>query len=218
MLIKSVPFRHIYMQIEPAAIFGIEVPSLPKGYRYRLAQTGDAEKWAKLELSVGEFDTFEAAMARYESEFLPSGDRYQKVQATFGLSEEALSQRQVFIESSQGEVVATATAWMGIKNGEYQPMLHWVSVSPEAQGLGLGRAVVSKAMSLFPILDPNQTVMLHTQTWSYPAVILYHKIGFYLCKKEGFRPDNDFYNGLAEVLQEVIAEPTFSKLMADAKE
>lgn len=218
MLMKSVPFKHIYMKIQPADILKIEVPTLPTGYSYRFSQAGDAKNWAVLELAVGEFETLEAALARYESEFLPGGDRYQKLQATFVIPKEALSQRQIFIESPQGEVVATATAWMGIKDGLYQPMLHWVSVSPKAQGLGLGRAVVAKAMSLFPTLDPEQTVMLHSQTWSYPAVVLYHKLGFYLCKTEGFRLDNDFHNGLAEVLQTVISEPTFSNLMAEARE
>lgn len=217
MLIKSVPFKHIYMKIDAKDVPKIEVPNLPDGYTYRFYQEGDREKWAKLELAVGEFETLEAALARYDSEFTAEGERFKKIAETFDVGIEAVKGRQVFIENPQGEVVATTTAWIGIKDGEYQPMLHWVSVSPECQGLGLGRAIVSKAMSLFSTLDPGKDVMLHTQTWSYPAVVLYHKLGFYLCQTEGFRPDNDFHNGLAEVLAEVIKEPTFSKLINEAK-
>lgn len=217
MLIKSIPFKHIYMKIEPEELLKIEVPTLPEGYTYRSYQIGDQEKWAKLEQSVGEFDTLEAALARYESEFTFEGALFTQLSERFGLQIESVKERQVFIENPEGEVVATATAWIGIKEEEYQPMLHWVSVSPDCQGLGLGRAVVSKALSLFPQLDPGKSVMLHTQTWSYPAVVLYHKLGFYLCQREGFRSDNDFHNGLSEVLEEVIPEPTFSKLMNEAK-
>ncbi|MHC5268984.1 GNAT family N-acetyltransferase [Enterococcus sp. LJL98] len=217
MLIKTVPFKHIYMKIAAEDVLKIDVPKLPTGYHYRFFQAGDAKQWAALERAVGEFDTLEEAQARYTSEFTEEGAHFKKIAQAFGIGIAAVKERQVFIENPQGKVVATATAWIGIKDEKYQPMLHWVSVDPTCQGLGLGRAIVSKAMSLFPHLDPGKSVMLHTQTWSYPAVVLYHKLGFYLCKTEGFRADNDFYHDLETVLKEVIPEPTFSKLMSEAK-
>lgn len=218
MLQKSVPYKSIYMKIDAADIEKIEVPTLPEGYTYRFYQAGDQENWAKLETLVAEFEYLADARLRYESEFLSTGDRYQKLDFLFGLPEDALKKRQVFIEAPNGEVVATATAWMADKFGEYQPILHWVSVHPDYQGLQLGKSVVAKALTLFKTLEPKKDVMLHTQTWSYPAIVLYHKFGFYLCKTETLRPDhNDFHNGLEEVLKTVIKEPVFSKLMQDAR-
>ena len=218
MLQKSVPFKSIYMKIDAVEIEKIQVPSLPVGYSYRFYQEGDQENWAKLETLVDEFATIEAARERFESEFLPSGDRYQALAQKFSIAENILDQRQVFIEAPNGEVVATATAWLANKFGEYQPILHWVSVHPDYQGLQLGKSVVAKVMSLFPKYEPRKDVMLHTQTWSYPAIVLYHKLGFYLCKTETLRPnDNDFDNGLADVLKTVIKEPVFSKLIAEAR-
>jgi ribosomal protein S18 acetylase RimI-like enzyme len=218
MLQKSVPFKSIYMKIDAIEIEKIQVPTLPVGYSYRFYQEGDQENWAKLETLVDEFATIEASRERFESEFLPSGDRYQALAQKFAIAENILDQRQVFIEDPNGEVVATATAWLANKFGEYQPILHWVSVHPDYQGLQLGKSVVAKAMSLFPKYEPQKDVMLHTQTWSYPAIVLYHKLGFYLCKTETLRPnDNDFDNGLADVLRTVIKEPVFSKLIAKAR-
>lgn len=218
MLQKTVPYKSLYMKISASDVEKITVPELPEGYNYRFYQPGDQENWAEIETLVGEFETIEAARARFESEFLPSGDRYQAINQVFPISDNALSQRQVFIEAPNGEVVATATAWMENKVGEYQPMLHWVSVHPDYQGLQLGKSVVSKAMSVFKELEPGKDVMLHTQTWSYPAIVLYHKLGFFLCKEETMgHGENDFNNGTREVLKSVIKEPVFSKLMAEAR-
>lgn len=219
MLQKNVPYKSVYMKISASDVEKIVVPTLPEGFNYRFYQEGDQEYWANIETLVGEFDKKEDAESRFESEFLPSGDRYQAINEAFSLPMDTLSQRQIFIETSDGKVVATATAWMANKFGEYQPILHWVSVHPDYQGLKLGKSVVAKAMSLFSTLDAGKDVMLHTQTWSYPAMVLYHQLGFYLCKKETLRPDdNDFSNGLAEVLQTVIKEPVYSKLLAESKE
>lgn len=120
MLQKSVPFKSIYMKIDAVEIEKIQVPSLPVGYSYRFYQEGDQENWAKLETLVDEFATIEAARERFESEFLPSGDRYQALAQKFSIAENILDQRQVFIEAPNGEVVATATAWLANKFGEYQ--------------------------------------------------------------------------------------------------
>ena len=59
--------------------------------------------------------------------------------------------------------------------------------------------------------------VVDTQTWSYPAVVLYHKLGFYLCKNEGLRLDNDYHHGLLEVLATVIKEPMLTEIKQAAK-
>lgn len=217
MLDKSIPFKHIYMKIAAQDLLQVSIPELPQGYHFRFYQPGDEKHWAKLEQAVAEFETKEAALARYQTEFLPGGARLEKLREQYSLPVIDLTQRQVFIENDQGQVLATATAWFADKQGSFQPILHWVSVDPTQQSLGLGQAVVAKVLSLFPQLNPGQDVMLHTQTWSYPAVVLYHKLGFYLCKNEGLRLDNDYHHGLLEVLATVIQEPILTKIKQAAK-
>jgi ribosomal protein S18 acetylase RimI-like enzyme len=56
--------------------------------------------------------------------------------------------------------------------------LQWISTDPAEQGKGLGKAVIIKAMELFPVYEPNSDIYLHTQTWSHKAIYLYHKLGF----------------------------------------
>lgn len=217
MLDKSIPFKHIYMKIAAQDLLQVQVPALPQGYCFRFYQPGDEKHWAKLELAVAEFETDQAALERYQAEFLPGGERLEKLRVQYHLPAIDLTKRQVFIEDAKGQVVATATAWFADKQGVFQPILHWVSVDPTRQGLGLGQAVVAKVLSLFPELNPGQDVMLHTQTWSYPAVVLYHKLGFYLCKNEGLRLDNDYHHGLLGVLATVIKEPMLTEIKQAAK-
>lgn len=117
-----------------------------------------------------EFDEESAALSYFSRDFLPHFD--------------ALSKRCVFVENEKGELCATAMAWYAESRLGRQAALNWVSVAPAYQGLGVGKAVVSKAVSLYPSLEPQKDVYLHTQTWSHKAVGLYRRLGFCLCKTE----------------------------------
>ncbi|MBP2643505.1 MAG: N-acetyltransferase [Firmicutes bacterium] len=129
--------------------------------------------------------------------------------------------------NSQKLPVATANAWFANSSLGYQATLQWVSVCPKYQGLGLGRAVVTKAMSLFPKLNPSQDVLLHTQTWSHKAIGLYHSIGFDMTKQETvaiMRNDgqgakihkNDFSEAI-QVLKSVMSTDLLNALLNTAK-
>lgn len=176
MLNKSLPFKHITMAISPEAIRNITVPELPEGFRFRFFQEGDEKNWARIETSVLEFDTEAIAEEYFSQYFLPQIDE--------------LKHRSVFIVNADGLPVATTTAWFEKESDPfgYRPVIQWVATDPACQGLGLGRAVVSKALSLFPGLHPGQEAFLHTQTWSHRAVWLYHSLGFTLCRKRSIVP------------------------------
>jgi ribosomal protein S18 acetylase RimI-like enzyme len=171
MLIKSIPFKNVYMKIEAADLKKISVPTLPTGFRYRFFQPGDEQHWAQIETAVGEFETEADALRYFTQAYL--------------INVPALQQRLVFVVNGEDQPVATANAYF-IDTPQYghQEALQWVSVRPDYQKLGLGKAVVSKALALFPTLAPDSPVMLHTQTWSYPAILLYHRLGFYIAKTE----------------------------------
>lgn len=209
MLDKSIPYKNIIMKraaecaevVMPASL---SAPSLPEGFSFRLYSPGDAKNWAEIETSVLEFSSAEAAQKYFSQDFLPH--------------EEELGKRMVFVVSGKGEYVATATAWWNDYNGRHQAALHWVSVRPEYQGLGLGGAVILQALSLFPTLEPGLDVYLHTQTWSHKAVRLYSKLGFRLCRADTLgHKNNDFVEAMA-ILRPVLGESVCEALEREAVE
>ncbi len=173
MLDKSIPYHNLLMRAEASAA-AIVPPALPEGFQYRLYRAGDADAWAAIETSVGEFPDESAAQAYFARTYLP---------------EEARAfQRVGFVAAPDGTPVATTSAWFDEKDGGYRPLVHWVAVRPEYQGLGLGRAAVSQAMALFSRLDPGLDIFLHTQTWSHKAVGLYLRMGFHPLRRDLWNP------------------------------
>jgi len=185
---KRIPHVRITMR-RSAALPGLLPPALPEGYTYRLYEPGDGANWSRIEYLAQEFDSEKDGLRHFGEEFL--------------INEAELSRRMVFVADESGRPVATATAWFHREGDVDIPRLHWVAVVPEKQGLGLGRAVTMKAMSLFPEVGPGGDVILTTQTWSHIAVGLYLRMGF-RAKKD----DVDFGRA-CEVLRSVMREDTY---------
>jgi GNAT superfamily N-acetyltransferase len=173
MLDKSVPYVKILMKRRA----GVPVPEprLPDGYRFVFFKAGDEKYWAEIETSVLEFDSEQEALEFFKKSFLP----YSK----------ELERRCVFVENEKGEKVATAMAWRDnfYPHGKVYPWLHWVAVKPEAQGLGLGKAVSAKATQLLFEINGDVDFYLCTQTWSHKAVSIYEKLGWELAYEERIR-------------------------------
>ncbi|GAA5422116.1 MAG: GNAT family N-acetyltransferase [Tetragenococcus halophilus] len=49
---------------------------------------------------------------------------------------------------------------------------------PEAQRQGIASFLAVKVTALLEELYPDQPAMLHTQTWNYPAIAIYEKLGY----------------------------------------
>lgn len=168
MLRKDLAYAHMIFTVSAADVDAAPPAVLPDGYTVRGFQPGDEAHWARLEASVLEFEGEAAALDYYRRTFLPFGT-------------EVLAQRCIFLVGPDGRPAATATVWHDSSEevGE-QSVLHWVCVSPEHQGKGLGRAVLLTALERFRTMEPGRDVFLHTQTWSPPAVALYRSAGFRL--------------------------------------
>lgn len=179
MLDKSLPYFDIVMKADKITASKWAPLPLPDGYSFKMYEDGDETGWAELETSVKEFPSREKALAYFQKVFLP----YRHL----------LPPRMCFVIDEKGTICATATAWMKEGNGCCQPILHWVSASPEVQGKGIGRAVTSYALSLFSKTDPGKDVFLHTQTWSYPAVSIYYQYGFRITKQPLLGVQTDFH-------------------------
>lgn len=165
MLDKSLTYYDFIMKMPEAALHQLPEVSLPGGYRFELFNEGDEHEWARLEASVLEFPSQEKALgyfnANYRDPFL-----------------ELLKKRSLFIKKDDGRCVATATAWFMPSSLGEKGWLQWISTDPAEQGKGLGKAVVTEALKLFLEHAPGSDIFLHTQTWSYKAIAIYHKLGF----------------------------------------
>lgn len=170
MLDKSLTHCHIYMAL-PGREVAERTPRLPEGYGWRLYRPGDEAHWARIETSVLEFSDEAEALDYFTRIFLPH--------------REQLAERLVFVTDPGGTPVATALAWYSQEADGRRAVLHWVAARPDQQGKGLGRAVVQLALNRFARLEPGLDVRLHTQTWSYPAVLLYRKLGFRALRNGG---------------------------------
>ena len=162
MLDKTVPFSNFKM-IRRA---GTPIPDfpLPEGFRYAFFEEGSEEDWARIETSVDEFDSEFAALLYFKKEFIPYKDE--------------LLRRCIFIEDKDGKKVATSTAWWSFVEDERRAWLHWVSVDPAYQGLGLGKSVSAKVTQLLEEIEGDVDFYLSTQTWSYKAINIYKQCGF----------------------------------------
>jgi len=162
MLDKSVPYAGFFM-VRKA---GTPIPEfkLPDGYEFVLYQDGDEVFWAEIETAVLEFDNEFAALMCFTESFKSDYPDLRK--------------RLLFIENTKGEKVATGNAWFSYVRGERRAWLHWIAVLPDYQGLGLGKAIISKVTQLMADLEGDVDIFLKTQTWSYKAVEVYKSCGY----------------------------------------
>lgn len=185
MLDKSVPYVELIMRRDQ----GTPIPEylLPEGFTYSLYRPGDEKDWAKIETSVLEFDSELEAYLYYQERFLPYADE--------------LRRRCMFIENPDGVKIATATAYWEYSGVRRDPWLHWVSVMPEYQGLGLGKAIVSKVTRLMLEIEGDRNFYLHTQTWSHTAIFIYEKIGYRITDQQDLCYSNEGYREGTSILE-----------------
>lgn len=142
----------------------IPVMSLPEGFRFVLFQEGDEKHWVDIEVSSGEFLSFDEGIEAFNY--------------YYGHCYEELKKRCIFIENNEGEKVATATAFYAdYPIGDITGYVYWVSVKKEYQGKGLSKPLVSMALLKMKELGHKGT-FLHTQTHTWLAVKVYLDMGF----------------------------------------
>ena len=186
MLDKSLPYVGLYMRREAGS--PLTAWPLPDGYSFAFFKDGDEAGWARIETSVLEFDTELAALKYFIERFLPYADE--------------LKHRCLFIENCDGEKIATATAWWGFTKGQRRPWLHWVAVDPRYQGLGLGKAIISRATGLLNEIDGDVDYYLHTQTWSHKAIVIYKANGYMPTREKVLYKDKqDNYRKALKILR-----------------
>ena len=191
MLDKSVPYVDVLMHRKKGSpVVNIE---LPDAYKFSLFHSGDEKAWAKIETSVLEFPDEPDALMYFQKEYLPF------------ISE--LEKRCLFIENCNGEKVATSTAWWCYTGIRRDPWLYWVSVKPQYQGLGLGKAIISKITQMMIDIEGDRDFYLHTQTWSHKAIRIYELFGYSVTSEKNlFKYTNENYEKAIAVLNSLTSE------------
>lgn len=149
-----------------------EVPQyeLPKGYRFVSYTDGDVDAWIAIEMSAKEFVSYEQGLEAW--------NRY------YATKLEELPNRMFFIETNEGEKIATATAFYDIygRDASDDGWLHWVAVKREYQGKGLSKPLITYVLRMM-----NQLGYVHakvpTQTNTWLACKVYMDLGFIPVKK-----------------------------------
>ena len=162
MLDMSLPYADILMKREKDT--ELLLFPLPENYRFSYFKAGDEKAWAKIETSVLEFDDEIDALLYFQRDYLPF------------LSE--LERRCLFVETTEGEKIATCTAWWDYSGERRDPWLHWFAVHPKHQGKGIGKALASKLLQRMTEIEGKRDFYLHTQTWSHRAVKIYEALGY----------------------------------------
>lgn len=170
----------------------------PEGFSLRSYQPGDEAAWAALEHEIGDFDTPEEARAYFARAYLSR-------------PEEA-ARRCLFAVDGRGRAVGTCTAWRDRRKTGTCASLHWLAVSPACQGKGLGRALCRRTLEVFQDLG-EFPVYIHTQPWSWKAVLLYVREGFLLQKTDTFGDYENQYALGMEALRAVLPPGEYRELL-----
>lgn len=198
MLDKSIPYKRIIMKLNNNKNNLSDNIVLPEGYFFRMYEPGYEKYWAETETEVLEYESKEAALAYFKKELLP----YQA----------QLKNRMVFIFNEEGIAVANACAWYINYKGKHQAQVHYVGVRPKYQGIGLGKAIFAKILTLFDKYEKGEDIYLHTQTWSHVAIRMYLNSGFVFIKDDSLGYHDKNYEEAVEILETIYDEATMKQI------
>jgi ribosomal protein S18 acetylase RimI-like enzyme len=193
MLDRTIPFYNTILRGDQLLTQNI---CLPDGYAFASYRDESAFAWAKLEFAAGDFDTLAEAQRYFEHNYLSD--------------KAALMRRGVFVTDSCGAVVGSCLAWTDLRGEEPVSSLHWLIVSPEHQGRGIGRAVTEETLRRFDKLP----IYIHTQPWSWKAILLYLSLGFRLQKSDTFSHYHNEYAQAMETLRAVVSPEQYRMMEA----
>lgn len=157
--------RYYELLLERKELHGIPVYTLPEGFRFVFYTPGDRDIWIEIEQSAKEFRNYEEGINAWK--------RY------FEGKDSELIHRMVFIETTNGEKVATATAFYDIYGRDQSGAgwLHWVAVRRDYQGCGLSKPLISYVLHLMTKLGYTHA-KIPTQTNTWVACKIYLDFGF----------------------------------------
>lgn len=144
-----------------------EVPQydLPEGYKFVPYADNERDVWIDIEMSAKEFTSYEQGLEAW--------NRY------YATKLDELPNRMFFVETNEGEKVATATAFYDIngRDTSNDGWLHWVAVKREYQGKGLSKPLITYVLRVMNQLG-HAHAKIPTQTNTWLACKVYMDLGF----------------------------------------
>lgn len=162
----------VKLQMVLESLENIKDYPLPEGYYFKFYTPGDENRWVEIELAAGGFENKQKAEEMFARDFVEHLD--------------ILEERQLYLCSSEGELVGTTTAWMTENFEEgIHGLIHWVAIKPEHQAKRLGRPLLSAALKL--MRNWHTKAFLSTNTECVRAVRVYLDMGFvpYIIDEDG---------------------------------
>ena len=155
------PDCNLFMMCE--ALNEAALTSVPEGFHIRPCRRDELEIWKRIHFdTAAEADENHAYMTGFfDRVYAPEGDLFFK--------------KCLFLCDGNDRPIGTCIAW---RNFGLASTIHWFKILRGYEGRGLGRALLSEAMRIFP--PEEYPVFLHTQPSSYRAIRLYSDFGFSL--------------------------------------
>ena len=163
MIDKSIPYYPLTMIKNDTKNYPRH--TLPDGYEFVFYNKGDEVRWAEIETDVGQFSCVEKGIECFMRDFVDGQNLDPR-------------ERMLFVKSSDGEYVATASLWNGKYLGKECQRIHWVAVKDKCSGKGIAKALLTRLMDLYNELGYDGFIYLLTGTRNWHAVSIYRKFGF----------------------------------------
>ena len=189
---RSIPFCNTIMKCSDYGYREIHIPDY-LGYSIVSYRPGYEKDWAELEYSLGDFDSAEEAEKYFTETYLQDPEQFSNI---------------LFMLNKDKDVVGSCIAWWDMKDGEKVPSVHWLVVNDLYQGAGCGKYLCTAVMNIFSE-QSGSPVYVHTQPWSWKAILLYIRMGFKLQKTDTFSHyENEYDKAMAE-LKKVVTEEQY---------
>lgn len=194
MLDRTIPF---YNTILKCSDYRHNEVVLPDGYsivsyRHRLEK-----EWARLEFAIGDFGSLEEAELYFAETYLQNPYMFSRI---------------LFAVDKDNNVAGSCIAWQDLKGESKASSLHWLVVDEKYQGIGLGRALSTAVMNIY-VEHEALPVYIHTQPWSWKAILLYLSLGFKLQKTDTFSHYENEYDKAMTELRKVVSEEQYELML-----
>lgn len=211
MLDRTIPFYNTILRLDSYTQTKDNACTLPEGIVIRGYRPGDEEGWAALHTETGDF----ASITEAKQYFLN----------TYAHDTVYLSRRAMFAaERKTNRIIGTCTAWRDCAKPSvhsqtpYVSSLHWLAVTESMQHCGIGKALCQAVLDRFAQdSDIGFPVYIHTQPWSYRAILLYASLGFRLQKTDTFAAYENQYGDAIRTLQTLLPPEQFRFLSENSQ-
>lgn len=194
MLDRTIPF---YNTILKCSDYRHNEVVLPDGYSIVSYRPGLEKEWARLEFAVGDFGSLEEAELYFAETYLQNPYMFSRI---------------LFAVDKDNNVAGSCIAWLDPKGESKASSLHWLVVDEKYQGIGLGRALSTAVMNIYAEHEALP-VYIHTQPWSWKAILLYLSLGFKLQKTDTFSHYENEYDKAMTELRKVVSEEQYELML-----